>query len=419
MLLMSGHKAFYKNTAWQYGLQLIKYILPLVTLPYLTRVLEPEGYAVYAYVLSFMGFAQVIVDFGFNLSGTKQIANATDNEEASRIFGSITQARLILCVIVAAGVAAIGSFIPIVRENAAYAALAYIAVCGRAMAPDFIFQGKEQLGTLTTRYFAAKGTSTVLTFVFVHSSADLLWLPLLDILASVIAFIWSVAAAKQRFGIRVVWVKFSSCWKELMRSGYYCLSNLASSSFSGLTTLVIGIAITDSVQIAYWSLAMTAVAAVQALYTPITNSLYPHMVVGGDYDFARKLALISLPFVTAGTVLFFIVADWIVMLLGGAQYMDGVYVVQLLAPVLWFSFYGMYFGWPVMGAIGKVKQLTATTIIAGLTGAIGLLALCAFGIASVAAFCIVRNAAEIVMCVLRVMGAHKALVEAKTNSSGI
>ena len=36
------HGTFFKNTAWQYGLQIIKYLFPLITLPYLTRVLEPE-----------------------------------------------------------------------------------------------------------------------------------------------------------------------------------------------------------------------------------------------------------------------------------------------------------------------------------------------------------------------------------------
>ena len=62
--MTSAHTSFYKNTVWQYGLQLIKYLFPLITLPYLTRVLEPEGYAFYAYVVAFMAFAQVFVDFG-------------------------------------------------------------------------------------------------------------------------------------------------------------------------------------------------------------------------------------------------------------------------------------------------------------------------------------------------------------------
>lgn len=398
------HDKFYKNTAWQYGLQIIKYVLPLITLPYLTRVLEPEGYAIYAYVLAFMGFAQVVVDFGFNLSGTKQIAKANSALEAGEVFGAITEARLVLCVVVGLLCAVVGSFIPIIRENAVYSLLAYLAVCGRALTPDFLFQGKEQMAPLTTRYFVSKGTSTILTFVVVHSVADILWVPVLDIIASAIALTWSTVVAKRRFGINIIPVPFGVCWKELLRSGYYCLSNMASSTFSGLITLIIGLAITDTVQISYWSLAMTAIGAVQALYTPITNSLYPHMVVGGDYGFARKLALISIPFVTAGTITFYFLSEFIVLVLGGEEYLDGVYILQLLTPVLWFSFYGMFFGWPVLGAVGKVKELTATTIISAIFGIVCLLGVWAFGYANMAAFCIVRNLTEILMCVLRVNG---------------
>lgn len=90
------HGIFFKNTAWQYGLQIIKNLFTLITLPYLTRVLEPEGYAFYAYVISFMSFAQVFVDFGFNLSGTERIAKARLIKEENHVIGAVTEARLLL-----------------------------------------------------------------------------------------------------------------------------------------------------------------------------------------------------------------------------------------------------------------------------------------------------------------------------------
>lgn len=138
-----SHSSFYKNAVWQYGLQVVKYLLPLITLPYLTRVLEPDGYAVYAYVVAFMSFAQPFVDFGFNLSGTKSIAAAKSVEEESCITGAVTQARVILCVVAGVVVFVAALFIPITRANLGYTMLAFVAVCGKAMAPDFVFQGHE------------------------------------------------------------------------------------------------------------------------------------------------------------------------------------------------------------------------------------------------------------------------------------
>lgn len=402
------HKTFYSNVVWQYGLQLIKYVMPLLTLPYLTRVLEPQGYAVYAYVVSFMTFAQTFVEFGFNLSGTKQVVEARDAHALGRVTGSITQARLALCVLAGIACAIIGTFIPIMRENAFYACLAYIAVCGRALAPDFLFQGKEQMAPITVRYFLSKGTSTVLTFVLVHSMADILWVPMLDIAASAIALAWSFSSARKMFGLKIEWVATRLYLKELARSGYYCLSNMSSTAFSGFTTLLIGIAIKDPAQISYWSLSMTAIGAVQSLYSPIINSLYPHMVAQGDFAFAKRLAFISVPFVFGGTALFLIMSEFIMLVLGGAEYLPGAYVLRLVTPVLVLSFYGVFFGWPVLGAVGRVKELTATTLVSSLASIVVLVAVTAAGMVSVAVFAVVRTLTEAFMCVLRLNECRKA-----------
>ncbi len=407
-IMSNQHKKFYGNVVWQYGLQIVKYIFPFVTLPYLTRTLLPEGYAVYAYVVSFMTFAQTFVEFGFNLSGTKQVVDAHDSEVLGRVTGSITQARLTLCVLTGAVCAFIGAFIPIMRENVLYASLAYIAVCGRALAPDFLFQGKEQMAPITTRYLISKGASTILTFVFVHSMADILWVPILDIIASAIALAWSFSSARKMFGLRIEWVPPRVYLRELARSAYYCISNMSSTAFSGFITLLIGIAIKDPVQISYWSLSMTAINAVQALYSPITNSLYPHMVAQGDFGFARRLAFISVPFVFGGTVLFFVLSEFIMLLLGGVQYLSGAYVLRLVAPVLIFSFYGMFFGWPVLGAVGKVKELTATTLVSSLVSVVVLVIITGSGMASVAIFAVVRSLTEALMCTLRLNECRKA-----------
>ena len=409
MAAKSSHYRFYVNTAWQYGLQLIKYALPLITIPYLTRVLEPSGYAIYAYVLALMSFAQVLVDFGFNLSGTKRVASAKSEHEVGMVVGVITQARLLLCLIVGVLFFIIGLTIPIIRENAVYALLSYVAVCGRSLAPDFLFQGKEQMAPLTTRYLVSKSTSTVLTFVVVRSIEDLLWIPVLDILASAIALAWSFLAAKRLFSLQVSFGGIRDCLSELRSSGYYCLSNMASCSFTGLTTLIIGISISDKAQISYWSLAMTAVSAVQALYSPISNSLYPHMIVGGDFGFAKRLAVVSIPFVAVGSIAFFCLADFIMFIAGGEGYSQGAYVIRLITPILPLSFYAILFGWPVLGAVGKVKELTSTTLISAVFGIICLLGIWFFGYASIVAYALARNATEAVLCTLRLIGSYRAL----------
>ncbi|MCH3968749.1 MAG: oligosaccharide flippase family protein [Atopobiaceae bacterium] len=400
---------------WQYGLQIVKYILPFITLPYLTRVLGTEGYAVYAYVLSFMTFVQVIADFGFNLSGTKKVASASSSDEINRVTGAIMQARLMLCFALGIAVLVISQFIPILRENLFYVFLAYIGVSLKALAPDFVFQGKEQMGPITSRYLISKGTAAALTFVFIHTVADLLWIPVLDIISGMIALVWSFAAMYKRWGLSWARASFKDTFDELKVSGIYCISNVSSTAFSGFSTLLIGIVITDKSQISYWSLAMTCLSAVQALYSPIVNSLYPHMVTNRDFHYAKKLGLTALPFIAIGTALFAAWADPLMSILGGEDYLAGSYVIRLVAPVVFFSFYGMFFGWPILGAADKVKEITLSTLYSALLNIALLLVSVAIGIESVTVIALIRDLTEAVMCFLRLDQCKKLRAELRSS----
>ena len=62
-----------KNIIMLYGLSIAKIVFPLLTLPYLTRVLSVDTYGVVSYVKTIMTYMQIFVDFGFILSGTKDI----------------------------------------------------------------------------------------------------------------------------------------------------------------------------------------------------------------------------------------------------------------------------------------------------------------------------------------------------------
>ena len=121
-----------------------KYIFPYLTLPYLTRVLEPDAYAVRAYILAAMTFMQVFLDYGFNSYGTKVVAESINDEGLiHRVTSSIALLRIMLAVVGAIALLPVTSSIPIMGANPCYVAIAYLGVCFKAMLPDFIFQGKE------------------------------------------------------------------------------------------------------------------------------------------------------------------------------------------------------------------------------------------------------------------------------------
>lgn len=397
------HNTFYKNTLWQYGLQILKYLFPLLLIPYLTRILGTEGYAVYAYVLSFMGVVQTIADFGFTLSGTKKVVDLRgDTAALSRLVGAITVARLMLLCGLFFCVMVVTRFIPIMAENTVYVIWAFFATAGRTVLPDFIFQGNERMGPLTTRYFASKGVQVALTILLVRGPGDLILVAVADVLSEIVDIAWSYRAQKRLFGVGIVRPTFKESFEELRVSAIYCVSNVSSSLFSGFTTVIIGLAITSKTDIAFWSLTLTTVNAVQSLYTPIANSLYPHMIKNRDFGFARKLALVALPVLVLGIVAYCALSKPIMLVLGGPEYVGGAHVMWMISPIFIFSFYGILIGWPVLGAMGHVKELTVSTLFTGIVNVVSLLALYLAGLITLDVICVARWGCDALLLLVRV-----------------
>lgn len=397
------HNTFYKNTLWQYGLQILKYLFPLLLIPYLTRILGTEGYAVYAYVLSFMGVVQTIADFGFTLSGTKKVVDLRgDTAALSRLVGAITVARLMLLCGLFFCVMVVTRFIPIMAENTVYVIWAFFATAGRTVLPDFIFQGNERMGPLTTRYFASKGVQVALTILLVRGPGDLILVAVADVLSEIVDIVWSYRAQKRLFGVGIARPTFKESFEELRVSAIYCVSNVSSSLFSGFTTVIIGLAITSKTDIAFWSLTLTTVNAVQSLYTPIANSLYPHMIKNRDFGFARKLALVALPVLVLGIVAYCALSKPIMLVLGGPEYVGGAHVMWMISPIFIFSFYGILIGWPVLGAMGHVKELTVSTLFTGIVNVVSLLALYLAGLITLDVICVARWGCDALLLLVRV-----------------
>lgn len=397
------HEAFFKNVFWMYLLQMAQYVLPFITFPYLTRTLRPESFAVYAFVIAFMGLIGIVVNFGFNLSGTRAVSAVRNNkEDVSRIVGEITYVRLTVAGVLLLVVCGVCPFVELLRDNTLFSILSYVGIVLGAILPDFVFQSYEKMKSLTTRYVLTKSLSVVGIFLFIHGPDDLIKVAVINIVCGLVGYLWTLSAMRKTFDVTTDWKAIGGVFKQLRMSALYCFSCLSSSLFSGFITVTIGIVLPDKTDVAYWSLAITAITAVQMLYSPIADSLYPHIINGRDLGFAYRLGLIAAPFLLVGTALFVCLSDFIVAVLGGPEYAPAARILVWLSPILPISFYGIFIGWPILGAIGEVKLLTMSTVISGLTNFILMSALILFNISSMVLVCAIRCFVEFLMLVLRV-----------------
>ena len=368
---MSGQNRIVKNTAMLYIMNIAKLVFPLLTMPYLNRVLSIPAAADYGFIKSTMTYVQLIIDFGFLLSATRDIAQAReDRGEVGRITGHVMVAKGMLSLLALAVLAVMTLFIGRLNRNPVYTLLSFVQAVTTIFLVDFLFHGLEQMQVITVRYFITRAITVCLTFLLIQDDGDLLLIPTLEILGNLAAILW-VWWEIRRLQIKVWFRSFRTAWTMLKESFVYFLSDMASTAFGALNTLLVGVMLADR-EVAFWNLAMQFVSAVQMMYNPIINSIYPHMVREKRFTVIKKVLLVFMPLIVMGCVIVYVGADLLVFILGGDKYPDAAPLLRWFIPLLFISFPAMLFGWPVLGAIGKNRQTTVTTVIAAGVQILGL-----------------------------------------------
>ena len=399
---MSKQNRIIQNTAMLYIMNIAKIVLPLLTMPYLTRVLDRNGgYAVYTFVKnSIMTYVQLVIDFGFLLSATKAIAQVReDKEKVGEIVGHVMLGKGFLSLAALAVLAVMSLFIPLLGQNPMYTFLSFVQAATTIFLVDFLFHGLERMHVITIRYFITRAVTVVLTFLLIHDDSDLLLIPTLEILGNLAAIAW-VWWDIHKMQIKVRIRSLRTTWAMLKDSFVYFLSDIASTAFGALNTLLIGIMMSES-DVSLWGVAMTFVSAVQMMYNPIINSIYPHMVREKRFGVIKKVLLVFMPVIVLGCIVVWFGADLLVFLLGGTEYPDAAPLLRWFIPLLFISFPAMLFGWPVLGAIGRTRETTATTIVAAAVQVLGLVILTVTDRFTFFNLAMLRAATDLLMFLLR------------------
>ena len=395
------------NTVMLYLMSIAKLIFPLLTMPYLTRILSEDGYGFVAYVRSCMTYMQLIVDFGFILSSVKDIVNADgDKDKIGVIAGNTVVSKLFLCIASGSLLAVMCAYIDALRINITFVVLSFASVVLSSFLLDFLFRGIEKMHYITWIYVVSKGVSTVLTFVLVRGDESILWIPILDVIATIVAVLMSLAIAS-RLEIRIRVSGASDCLALIKDSFVYFLSNVATTAFSALNTLLIGIYITDIGEVAHFSVCLSIISAIQGLYAPISSSIYPHMIKEKSLSFIHKVLAIFMPIVAVGCLISFFASKLALYVVGGEGYVEAYPILRCMIPILFFSFPAQIYGWPTLGAIGKVRLTTATTVISAAVQVAGLFLLISFDRFDLVSIAILRSITEAVLMGTRIWATYK------------
>lgn len=401
--MTSSNKTFAKNTFFLYIMTGAKFVLPLIITACLTRRLGPDAYGVISYLTPVMGYFILLLDFGFNFSATKKIAqHRADPVLIEKTIAAVYTAKILLVLAGFLPLMLLLLCIDLLRQYVLLTVLYYLSTAAQIFIPDFLYRGLEKMEGVTTRYILAKLITAVLIFLAVRDDGGLILVPLAYLIGTVAAALHTNHHMVKKLGYRVALAGLREAAAELRESGIYFVSTFASTALSVTSTFVMGIVGMPTAQIAYWGVAFQVVQAVQAMYDPITTSIYPHVAGKRDHKFVLRITLCLLPLVAAGCVLLYCLAGLAVKIIAGSAYLAAVPVLQALTPMLLFSFVAQMLGFPLLGALGRERQASFTTLVAAGAQILGLVGLALSHHFTLLSLALLRNVTELIFMILRI-----------------
>lgn len=257
-------------------LQIANYILPLITLPYLVRVLGPEKYGLIAFSQAFIGYFIVITDYGFNLSATREISiNRENKEKISEIFSSVMIIKVSLLIISLFLMSIIIFSFDKFRNDWFVYYLTFGMVVGQVLFPVWFFQGIEKMKYITFLNILAKVIFTVAIFVIVKESSDYLYVPLLNSFGFIIAGILGLWIVFKDFDINFKFVGLEEIKRQLKTGWYLFITSVQSNILSSSGIFVLGLFENKTV-VGYYSAVEKLLKAFVYIFSPVTQSIYPY-----------------------------------------------------------------------------------------------------------------------------------------------
>ncbi len=354
-------KRLFENFVSLSVLQGLNYLLPLVTFPYLVRVLGVEKFGLLAFATATIGYFQILTDYGFNLSATRDISiHRDDKEKVEEIFSAVMIIKFWLLIVSLLLLTVLVFSFEKFRHDWLVYYLTFGMVVGQTLFPVWFFQGMERMKYITFLNILAKALFTVAIFIFVKKQVDFWMVPLLNSLGFLVAGVVSLYLVFVNFKIYIKFPTKDTIIVQLKGGWHIFVSTVAISLYTISTPFILGL-FTNNKIVGYYSAADKIIKAIRGLLAPILQTIYPFInkkVVVSKEEGLKIIRIVTVcvaifTFIISTTVLAF--AQEITCLLLGKNYFQSIAILKILSITPFLIGLSNIFGIQTMISFGRNK----------------------------------------------------------------
>lgn len=370
----------FQQYPWFLNVQLINILVPLISYPYLVRVVGPEKFGLIALAGSLGAIITTISEYGSSFTGVRDISRLSDDEiKLSEYFSTSLVVRGLLFTLCFSFIFLAQLFVKILKEEMLLFFLTIVTFLPSAIVPVWLFTGLHKIRSYNLYLVGSKVLGLVILFIVIQHESDYKVYPVIQLFPAIIngcIFLFSM----KTLGLHFRKIRLENL-KIYFREGYYpFIAQSITSLYTQMNPIVLMGLVKDPIYVGYYALAEKIVLLAKSILSPV-NQLFLPIISRRFFEYPMEAIKESLSFsivvgiINAIAVLLLMAgAPIAVAAIGGPNFVQSVSVVQMLSPIVLFIAVNNVFGVHILLNMELKKQFFIGIMI-GLITNVGMLCL--------------------------------------------
>lgn len=346
-------------------------LFPLLTIPYISRVLGAEGVGIVEYFIAISAYGLLISGFGLTQYASLEIAKLKENPDALRK-STISTFNFQLLATILGGIIffVIGFFLGI--TDMLMMSIFLFKILLNLFRVEWYFIGKENFKYIAIRDLIVKTIFLVIIFIFIKDTSDIYYYALALVLGDGIANLFNIKKMVSELNIKISEL-FKIKYKDLISiyraSLPFFISSFAITVYITLNKIMLGQMIGQE-YVGYYSMPDRLVRIAMGVALALVVSTTPRLAYYYQHDRDKYFTLLnnSTNFMLMLTFPMFIgiliMSEDIIPLVFGQDFLPAIPTLQILSMLLIIVPFANTLGLQILNVTGKAKQYTISVIVA-------------------------------------------------------
>lgn len=336
-----------------------QFVFPLITFPYSSRILGPDGIGSVNFIDSFTQYFLLFSSLGIPIYGIREVARRKDHpEELNKLVSEIFSIHIVSTIIFSIIYLVAALSIPALRSNIEIVFVGIGVMFFSTLGCEWFFQGIEKFGYITGRALILRVLSIIFLFVFLHKDSPPVIYYVIGATPAFLGGILNQYNLNKKINLKLTTVALKKHIKPLL---FILSSTLAVSVYLLLDNIILGLMKGDAA-VGIYSTALKIVRIPMAIIGAMSAAIVPAITRAFSMHDNEKVAVLiqkSFSFVCVAIIPIafgmIISSSFLVETFAGKKFEASEFSLKTLSPVILLIGLNNIFGVQLLTPLGKEK----------------------------------------------------------------